>query len=145
MIIAAMLAWAHEEIRTVVEPLQRAELPDAISERRWASIHLVVEQHETLKAQCPGRGAEASIPDSLVAWPFSQSRARWNSRERTARFGAALQTVDSLVRRGLAVQVFAIDVQRTRDLVCGASDRSIEEDPMVDLSEEVQRPSNKKE
>lgn len=109
-----------------------------------AKLQVLMSQREGLKARWPNRDAEELVVLSMATLdprfvqdrqerrPASQSRARWKSRKRAARFGAALQTVDSLVRKEQAV--------RRRMRTSGEVVSDIEEDAQNDLGEEVKRP-----
>lgn len=140
------------EIRLTVESLHGHHRSVMGTSQLLAMLHVLMSQREDLKARWPSRDTAELVVFSMSTldprffqgrqegWSFSQARARWESRKRVARFGAAMQTVDSSVRRDRAVQTFRLDDDRRRMRTSGEVGSGVEEDAQSDLGEQVKFP-----
>lgn len=150
MILSATMARVYEEIRSTSRvcwgTVARPRVPRILSK-----LEAPLSLREDLKARWPKRDAEEfAVPstapldprfvkDCEEGWSFSQAQARWKSRQRAARFGAALQTADTLVRKDRALQIFRLDDERPRVKTCEDVGSDIEEDAQNDLRDSARK------
>lgn len=152
------MVWMYEEHRLTVESLQGYRRYVMGTPQHLEKLQVLMPQPGDLKARWPNRDAAEElvalsmstlgprfVQDRQEGWSFSQARDQWKSRKREARFGGALQIVDSLVRKDRAVHIFRLDDGRRRMRTSGKVGSDIEEDAQNDLGEEVIRPYTQRE